>query len=282
MTPARLDTIRANRDFAFHRNDDVSRIYARDVSELLDEVERVRAELEEARAQIADFEDDFHAVISTPCAPDERHCSCVPHLRHALEEARVEQQEDVICTCGLPMSRNPHPDAGKPAALLDVGAVWVCSPCTVQGRHKASRRAAAAEAEIASSQSLMADLHDILDRAGLPPRDGYSLRERVRHAHDGLESLRLTLAAEQGLPIGAPDPAWEPRGGLLRTWWRDYRDGTVGTVRGAPDGSARWWRGEPGILASEDGTESRPPHTIAEGTADSKRAAMQAADAVTL
>jgi len=124
--------------------------------------------------------------------------------------------------------------------------------------------------ELSSSRTLMSDLHDILDRAGLPPRDGYSLRERVR------------LAAEQGLPIGAPDPAWEPCGGLLRTWWRDYRDGTIGTVQGAPDGGARWWRGEPGTLALGNGTESREPYTIAEGTADSKRATMQAADNVTL
>ena len=47
----------------------------------------------------------------------------------------------MTCACGLPMSRNPHPDAGKPAALLEVGAVWVCIPCTVKSRHKASQMA---------------------------------------------------------------------------------------------------------------------------------------------
>lgn len=46
-----------------------------------------------------------------------------------------------ICECGLPMARNPHPDAGKPARLREVGATWVCVPCTVLGRHKAHRDA---------------------------------------------------------------------------------------------------------------------------------------------
>ncbi len=106
------------------------------------------------------------------------------------------------------------------------------------------------------------------------------LAAEVQRLQAALDEARLTLAAEQGKPEGAPDPTWEPRGGLLRTWWRDYRDGTIGTVHGNPDGSARWWRGEPGILVF-DGDDSRTPRTIAEGIADSKRAAMRAADKAT-
>lgn len=33
------------------------------------------------------------------------------------------------------MSRNPHPNAGKPETLLTVGAVWVCIPCTTKSRN---------------------------------------------------------------------------------------------------------------------------------------------------
>lgn len=72
----------------------------------------------------------------------------------------------VCVTCGLPMARNPHPDAGKPARLLEVGAVWVCVPCTVLGRHKASRgqREAldALEAERAAHAETLAALNKIL------------------------------------------------------------------------------------------------------------------------
>lgn len=46
--------------------------------------------------------------------------------------------------CGRTMCRNPHPDAGKPSALLDVGAMWVCVPCIVKSRHMATEREVAA------------------------------------------------------------------------------------------------------------------------------------------
>jgi len=31
--------------------------------------------------------------------------------------------------CGGQMSKNPHPDAGKPEKLLEAGAEYVCIPC---------------------------------------------------------------------------------------------------------------------------------------------------------
>jgi hypothetical protein len=55
-------------------------------------------------------------------------------------------------TCGWckgPISRNPHPDAGKPATLLTVGAVWECIPCLTRSRHGWHERAMKAKAEIA-------------------------------------------------------------------------------------------------------------------------------------
>lgn len=44
------------------------------------------------------------------------------------------------CRCGLQMSRNPHPDAGKVPALLSVGASFVCVPCTVASLHRSETR----------------------------------------------------------------------------------------------------------------------------------------------
>jgi len=49
------------------------------------------AEVERLRERIADFEDDFRKVTSETCAPDERHCSCVPHLRAEVERLREFQ-----------------------------------------------------------------------------------------------------------------------------------------------------------------------------------------------
>jgi len=47
------------------------------------------AEVERLRERIADFEDDFRKVTSETCAPDERHCSCVPHLRADVKRERA-------------------------------------------------------------------------------------------------------------------------------------------------------------------------------------------------
>lgn len=41
--------------------------------------------------------------------------------------------------CHLPQTRNPHPDAGKPSHLNEVGAMWGCLPCAerrANGRRK--------------------------------------------------------------------------------------------------------------------------------------------------
>lgn len=45
------------------------------------------------------------------------------------------------CSCGLPMSKNPHPDAGKPWTLLETGPVWVCIPCMSKTLHRWATRA---------------------------------------------------------------------------------------------------------------------------------------------
>ena len=51
------------------------------VSALVEEFERLRE-------QLSDFKDDFLRTVREQCAPDEVHCSCVPHLR---EENRILQ-----------------------------------------------------------------------------------------------------------------------------------------------------------------------------------------------
>ncbi|MFM0022146.1 hypothetical protein [Paraburkholderia azotifigens] len=43
--------------------------------------------------------------------------------------------------CGLPMSVNPHPEAGKPPHYLNVGCPWECIPCLVKSRHSWAQQA---------------------------------------------------------------------------------------------------------------------------------------------
>ena len=44
------------------------------------------------------------------------------------------------CHCGVQMSLNPHPEAGKTETLCEVGATFVCIPCCVKSRHVANQR----------------------------------------------------------------------------------------------------------------------------------------------
>ncbi|GJH04994.1 hypothetical protein [Paraburkholderia terrae] len=43
--------------------------------------------------------------------------------------------------CGLPMSVNPHPEAGKPPHYLNVGCPRECIPCLVKSRHSWAQQA---------------------------------------------------------------------------------------------------------------------------------------------
>ena len=64
--------------------------------EVVPEMERLRARAEKAEARLAEFESDFRAITGERCAPDEQHCSCVPHLRRALVEAQRERDEALV------------------------------------------------------------------------------------------------------------------------------------------------------------------------------------------
>jgi hypothetical protein len=49
------------------------------------------AEVERLREYVADFTEDYIRVTSEACAPDELHCSCVPHLRAEVVTLRGER-----------------------------------------------------------------------------------------------------------------------------------------------------------------------------------------------
>jgi len=91
----------------------------------------------------------------------------LPQLADALEAA-----EPVECgLCGGPyMVRNPHPDAGKPAELLNVGAVYVCVPCGQKALHRCSERVGKAEARLAKMRDEFAATLRVV-RQGLDPAD---------------------------------------------------------------------------------------------------------------
>ncbi len=41
-------------------------------------------------AQMIDYFDDYYRVVDDECAPDEKHCTCVPHLRRRIAELEAQ------------------------------------------------------------------------------------------------------------------------------------------------------------------------------------------------
>jgi hypothetical protein len=83
------------------------------------------------------------------CPHPEHACNC-RELRTARPDAGTTPTLELE-TCGWckgPISRNPHPDAGKPATLLTVGAMFECIPCLTRNRHGWHQRATTAEADL--------------------------------------------------------------------------------------------------------------------------------------
>jgi len=86
----------------------------------------------------------------------------------------LHRGEAVAChQCGLPQSDNPHPDAGKPAQVLEVNAQSVCIPCLTLSRHQWARRAQIAESTLADIKKAGADpLAEIVSTYGDPESFG--------------------------------------------------------------------------------------------------------------
>ena len=84
-----------------------------------------------------------------------------------------------------------------------------------------------------------------------------------------LEEARLTLAAEQGKPEGAPSAGWEFDG---RDWNKNYPDGSFAGLSGRR-GKRRWMR------ALWPDTERAPTYFGRGHDVETDRAAMRCADA---
>jgi hypothetical protein len=63
---------------------------AEGITQLVVQRDEARAEVERLRERVRDYEDDAKTVLADRCALDERHCSCVPHLRQEVERLRDE------------------------------------------------------------------------------------------------------------------------------------------------------------------------------------------------
>ena len=108
--------------------------------------------------------------------------------------------------CGLQLSDNPHPEAGKPSHYLKVGCPKECVPCLTLSRHQWAGRAMKAENELADARALLsaskpAALTDLLPNA-LWTRHGSGEFERwsfkrYEARKDGAEQWVLRKGGEE-------------------------------------------------------------------------------------
>lgn len=83
------------------------------------------------------------------------------------EPVEMPTAAPLTCRCGLVMTPNPHPDAGLPSKVNDVGATYVCIPCTARALAGWGRRARLAEHDAAHYARLLRE-SGINPHAGLP------------------------------------------------------------------------------------------------------------------
>jgi hypothetical protein len=71
--------------------------------------------------------------------------------------------------CGLQLSDNPHPEAGKPSHYLQVGCPKECIPCVTLSRHQWAGRAMKAENELTDARKLLSATQPAaVDREAVP------------------------------------------------------------------------------------------------------------------
>ncbi len=61
------------------------------LKELAAALAEANARITQMHAQMIDYFEDYYAVLDDECAPGEKHCKCVPHLRRRIAELEGEQ-----------------------------------------------------------------------------------------------------------------------------------------------------------------------------------------------
>lgn len=72
----------------------------------------------------------------------------------------MSDYDGMKCGCGLPMSVNPHPEAGDPKSVCSVGALMVCIPCTIKSLKLSSDSNWELRRKVHSLVDALRELHD--------------------------------------------------------------------------------------------------------------------------
>ena len=102
----------------------------------------------------------------------------------ALGHASMHDTNAPTCGCGLSMSKNPHPDAGKPTMEgAEVGYEWECIPCIIKTRNRVGREMRKAQAEANRLQAVIRFVAESCSHANDDGQGPVHLRWE-EHIHD--------------------------------------------------------------------------------------------------
>lgn len=117
--------------------------------------------------------------------------------------------------CGLQLSDNPHPEAGKPPHYLQVGCPKECIPCLTLSRHQWAGRAMKAENELADARALLSASKPVAAEGWklvpVEPTDDMEAAAEDDYEQTGAtfpqwkSAYRAMLAASPATPPQSPD-----------------------------------------------------------------------------
>lgn len=124
-----------------------------------------------------------------------------------LKQNELPRMAAPICCCcalcGGPMSRNPHPDAGKPDRVMGIGGKFVCIPCSHQQKRAAidlwKERAITAIGKL-----------ELLAEDGRAISDGIATKyldelDAERSGYVFLETMQTAIGREGNAIVGSDD-----------------------------------------------------------------------------
>ncbi len=93
--------------------------------------------------------------------------------------------------CGGHLSKNPHPDAGKPEHLLEIGAQYECLPCLYGRSRRRFREIASLRQQIVKLEKIIRDRDDRIE--GLK-RQLKAIQQQLAEEDQRIEELKEELS----------------------------------------------------------------------------------------
>ena len=98
-------------------------------------LKKIITEVVELESELAEHDAYYRKVVNGECAPDEKHCTCVPVLRKEIEVLREGHQDIITWGKAYPLTVFPEPDLKRVHKLLKAGGMTIDAVSASAMRH---------------------------------------------------------------------------------------------------------------------------------------------------